>query len=294
MSPTGPATRCSAAWQGAPLAGTAPHARGWLVLEQDLPWSARALADPRLDAAAQTVVAASAAVDAHDGPVKVLLARARGEAGGLKRFWYSEAGAPTLRIGHIEDLAAHIRAGGQVRHPPGSDSTTPLLFICVNGKRDQCCAVEGRAVLRGLGEHPQVLECSHVGGHRFAATGLLLPRGDVHGRLTTRDVPMILGAAARGETYLPTLRGNSALLPAQQAADITLRSHWTALHGRPVPGAVSWQADADRPGQWVGTVDGERWLADVREVSTGATAPESCGAEPNQMTTWEVELTPVS
>ena len=58
----------------------------------------------------------------------------------------------------------------------------PLLLICTHAKRDKCCAVKGRPLVNALHErHPfgpgndVVWETSHIKGHRFAPTMLLMP-----------------------------------------------------------------------------------------------------------------------
>lgn len=86
---------------------------------------------------------------------------------------------------------------------PGEPVAEPTLFLCTNGARDRCCALEGRPLLDALRRDPaladRVWECSHLGGHRFAATALRLPDRMVFGRLTgpvAREV--LAGAAPQG------------------------------------------------------------------------------------------------
>ena len=94
----------------------------------------------------------------------------------------------------------------------------PVYAVCTHGTRDMCCAIEGRPVATALARHcpGRVWECSHVGGDRFAANVLVLPTGQLYGRVTD---PVALAAASDAGQVLPDLlRGQVGLPPAAQAA----------------------------------------------------------------------------
>ena len=96
--------------------------------------------------------------------------------------------------------------------------TRAVYAVCAHGTRDMCCAIEGRPVANALDrEHPgRTWECSHVGGDRFAANVLVLPTGQLYGRITD---PLALAAATEAGQVLPDrLRGQVGLPPAAQAA----------------------------------------------------------------------------
>lgn len=98
-----------------------------------------------------------------------------------------------------------------------SDSR-PVYAVCAHGTRDMCCAIEGRPVATALARHcpGRVWECSHVGGDRFAANVLVLPTGQLYGRITD---PAALALATEAGQVLPhLLRGQIGLPPAAQAA----------------------------------------------------------------------------
>jgi hypothetical protein len=69
----------------------------------------------------------------------------------------------------------------------------------------------------------RVWECSHVGGHRFAANLVCLPDGVWYGRLTPDDALLAAGKYEHGRLHLPRLRGRSSFPVAAQAADALLR-----------------------------------------------------------------------
>jgi hypothetical protein len=98
-------------------------------------------------------------------------------------------------------------------------------LVCTNGARDPCCAIRGPAVALALdrARPGQVYECSHLGGHRFAANLLVLPDGLCFGRLDARSAPLLLEELETGRLPLEHFRGRTGLAPEEQAAEILVR-----------------------------------------------------------------------
>jgi hypothetical protein len=122
-----------------------------------------------------------------------------------------------------------------VRSVSGTPSPTPdarRYLVCTNGARDPCCAIRGPAVAQTLerARPGQVYECSHLGGHRFAANVLVLPDGLCFGRLDARSAPALADDLEAGRLPLDYLRGRTAYEPEQQAAEILVRRE-LALEG---------------------------------------------------------------
>ena len=114
------------------------------------------------------------------------------------------------------------------RRVSGSEPQSPdgrRYLVCTNGARDPCCAIRGPAVAQALERvRPgQVYECSHLGGHRFAANVLVLPDGLCFGRLDARAAPALVEELDAGRLPLEHLRGRTAYEPEQQAAEILAR-----------------------------------------------------------------------
>ncbi len=93
-------------------------------------------------------------------------------------------------------------------------SGAPHLAICTQGTRDRCCAKWGFAVFRQAlqlyreGRSPfQPLECSHLGGDRYAATGIFFPSGSMYGHLDRADLQAVAEADAAGEIAPGGYRG---------------------------------------------------------------------------------------
>jgi hypothetical protein len=115
-----------------------------------------------------------------------------------------------------------------VRRVSGSEPQSPdgrSYLVCTNGARDPCCAIRGPAVAQAIERvRPgQVYECSHLGGHRFAANVLVLPDGLCFGRLDARTAPALVEELDAGRLPLERLRGRTAYEPEQQAAEILVR-----------------------------------------------------------------------
>jgi hypothetical protein len=162
----------------------------------------------------------------------------------------------------------------------------PVLLVCVHGRRDRCCAVAGRPLVAALAaSYPPgaAWECSHLGGHRFAPTALLLPYGYLYGALTEPLARRVLGAAARRRVELHGLRGRSVWSPAGQAAEFAVRTRIGELD------MAALTIAEQGPGQvHIQHRDGRAWLADVEAAHVGGAGPASCGREPEARSTYVV------
>ena len=65
--------------------------------------------------------------------------------------------------------------------------------------------------------------CSHLGGHRFAPTALVLPTGYLYGRLDVATAVAARKAAGQGEVETAHCHGRIAWEPAGQVAELRIR-----------------------------------------------------------------------
>jgi hypothetical protein len=264
-----PGARCAeiARALNEPMAGTAPPARRWLCLERPGTWPADITQDRDL------VVRAFLARAVKAG-FKPLLIRSTDDGPERPRIFLADTapgrtGTTVLDAERLDDLPLPEPD----RPLPGDPVTGPLFLICTHEQRDPCCGIAGRALVDALAG-PDVFEASHLGGHRFAPTALVLPTGYVYGRLDPASAAMI----QRGEITTDRCRGRCTWSPRGQVADLAVREA-TGLRS---PDAVIVDDDSG-DAVHVSTSAGERWAVDVESVDVDATRPASCGARPTLM-----------
>jgi hypothetical protein len=111
--------------------------------------------------------------------------------------------------------------------PPGLGEPVDhdVWLLCAHGRRDACCALRGRPVAAALATAgAEVWETTHTGGHRFAATAVVLPDGLSLGRLDTVDPVTVAHDLTAGRVPPGLLRGRAAIPQPAQAAEVALRS----------------------------------------------------------------------
>ena len=310
--------RCSTLARDEPLIGTAPRARAWLVLEQPGPYGFHALTESHLP---DPVRAALGSLPKDTGTT-VLLARRVGhhadthDDAGSRRFWFAHThpGGVRMRTGVLDDtellrpdLADTLASAADGPLPPwGTTTRESLLLVCTNSRRDICCAIKGRPLADALAADPacadRVLEVSHLGGHRFSPTALLLPWGHCFGRLDVAAARTVLEAADRGRLApLHHHRGRgSASQPVQVAAHaerlqegIDGLDDLDALRrvgGRAVPAPLRWQGEDDGVAEVeIRHRDGRSWHVAVRRSTLTPARPESCGKAPVEPHVWTAD-----
>jgi hypothetical protein len=216
--------RCS---DGTRMRGEPPHASAvqyqrFLLLEVPGPWGRAGLEDSRLQAGIAQRLAQAA--DASD--IRVVLIRRPGRhppvaTGDRTRalawaFVDITAGIERVHWGSWRDPADLLDIDLSATVPfraasfqAGSSGPGRLALVCTNGKRDQCCAISGRPVAAAISAASgwDTWECSHIGGHRFAATLLLLPYGDMFGQLDPESAQEVLRQFDAGQIMLSHYRG---------------------------------------------------------------------------------------
>ncbi|WP_219413919.1 sucrase ferredoxin [Pseudonocardia nigra] len=253
-----------------PLAGTAPVAPRWVCLEHRGAWPREVAEHP--DPAVRAFVARAGAAgwrvllirrpgrrgDGASGPTRVYLTHTAPQVARTARL--TIAGPSELADVPLPERGAPL---------PGAPVRDPLLLVCTHGRRDRCCALDGRALavaLAGTGE-PDVWECSHLGGHRFAPTALVLPTGYVYGRLDAATAVAVRKAAGAGEVETALCRGRSTWSPAGQVAELAVRAA-TGLRD-----ADALEVADTAGGAVVDSRDGRRWAVEVHSDEVPAQRP---------------------
>ncbi|MET7452372.1 sucrase ferredoxin [Streptomyces sp. NPDC005574] len=275
-----------------PLSGTAPTASAWLLIEQPGPWGPRALTSSHLD----PLVGRALEAASEGTGVRVALIRRPGR--------HADSGTVTAR----QVYAAHTRPGNAWLHEAttcdprrlldidfaalgagdhrGFDRAVqgrphagnPLALVCTNGRRDRCCALLGRPLAAELAASGAdgTWEVTHLGGHRFSPTLLVLPYGHAYGRVGAADVEAILHDVQEGRVVVDGCRGNSAWERPGQAAELAVR---TSVHEYAADALTVVRTDGTAP-RWEVTVahtDGRHWRVVVAQGASSPPRPETCG-----------------
>ncbi|MFI9821203.1 sucrase ferredoxin [Streptomyces sp. NPDC052013] len=276
-----------------PVAGTAATARTWLLLEQPGPWGAKALTSSHLDPALGRALEAAT----RDTGVRIALIRRPGRHAdchmpAVRQVYaaHTSPGNVWLHSATTTDperlLGLDFAALGRGEHT-GFDSVLggrpheggPLALVCTNGKRDRCCALLGRPLAAELATSgvEGVWEVTHLGGHRFSPTVLVLPYGYAYGRAQAHAVKEVLHAAHEGRIVVDGCRGNSAWERPGQAAELAVRE---AAGEYAAEALTVVRTDGTAP-RWEVTVahaDGRRWVVEVAQGASLPPRPESCGS----------------
>jgi hypothetical protein len=228
-----------------PLAGTAPERHTWLAIEQPGPWGHDAWRASHLPDGLPATFPEEAAqngigvllirrpgrhADTHRaGPRTILLATVTPLGRSLRRYVVN-SDELAERVSALDVTSRGLAASqslGSPLAPTDDGQPDPCVLVCTHARRDTCCALSGRGLADLLrhtsqsnGSPIDLWECSHLGGHRFAPTALVLPSGLMLGRATVDDVVDALA----GRVPLRATRGHTWRSAHAQVAEATARS----------------------------------------------------------------------
>lgn len=134
------------------------------------------------------------------------------------------------------DLIAAIEGYVAGRPLAGQPDTRLTILCCTDSRRDPCCARYGFATYKALvaAADParfHIVQSTHIGGCRFAASLLVMPQRHRYGRLTPDLVPGFLAALERNQLFLPHYKGRDGLSEPGQVAELAAL-RWAAQRGR--------------------------------------------------------------
>jgi len=209
--------RCSAAAVDESLAGTAPHATAWIGVEHSGPWAAR------ITDFEDEPVLRDLTVKAKSANIGVVLMRKPHQR---RSSGYVVVAQPHALRGGIVSMQELLKwdwkAISEGELPPFGVALDSCVLVCVHGKRDQCCAIAGRQLLKDVGTDDHMRECSHIGGHRFSPVVLNLADGRLYGRIPASEV----ASMREDPNYVPFtyLRGRTYDQQITQAAEVHVRT----------------------------------------------------------------------
>lgn len=274
--------------QGDDPVGSATDFSSFLLLSDNEPWSREAAAD-----AARRYLSADAAEYCADGATGLRVFAIRSPqrtllpTGGLPAFVGRVDGELHRLASPPDRLTLDAYTAGRPVDV-GAAEPGPLFGVCTNGRRDQCCAVLGRPIATSLAQRfgSRINEISHLGGHRYAGTMIVLPTGYVYGFLDPERAAEVVEQAMAGLVHPENLRGRAGLSPAAQAADAWWRRQ---LGPAPMTAVRITGTQIDGVEAWVeALVDGVATAVRVHRRIDGRVTETRCGGKPFSIVRWEI------
>lgn len=213
---------------GEPLVGTASVGKRYLLISWPKgQWAEKALKAPEL----APIVEWAARHDAarNDGNTVLRLFSAQASPAGLEVRAFP-AGVRLIDVPLVE-AAARLDALFEdldAGRPHEDAAPCPrTLAVCTHGKHDRCCAQFGQSAYRALAEAAdalgaEVVESTHLGGHRFAATLVDLRPGQpgrMYGRLRAEEMRTLVRHLEDEQVWLERYRGRVDLPPEKQIVE---------------------------------------------------------------------------
>ena len=214
--------------RGEPLAGTGKLAQRTLLLR----WPRGKWRVPRFESADMSPTLSEAVRLAMQAGIHVALVDRTGEFDALPHLQAEGIAADYDSEAALAEAITRFTAGTPLSGRPDTRTT---ILCCTDSRRDACCARYGFATFKALRaaadpEKINLLQATHVGGCRFAASLVVLPQRQRYGRLSPDEAPAFLAALERGEIYISAYRGRPDLPEAIQAAEVAALA-WAEKRG---------------------------------------------------------------
>jgi len=136
-----------------------------------------------------------------------------------------------------DEIAAAIRAyvAGEVF--AGTVDPRITILCCTDSRRDACCARYGFSTYKTMTaiadpSRFNIVQATHLGGCRFAASLVVLPQRQRYGRMTAGQAPGFLQALLNNDIFLPTYKGRTDQPEPVQVAEIAAM-RWAAENNAP-------------------------------------------------------------
>jgi hypothetical protein len=206
--------------------GTAPRVDIWLLLEYKQAWSKRAFPSSKIPQVIKKRL--SEYMDSIPNCRLQLIKRQNAYEDTIKFYvGVSRELEPRLfefNLSRYEDLLSFDITeivGGKL-----ISREEPLFLVCTHGTNDRCCSKFGVPVYLEAARQEEgflTWQCTHLGGHRFAANFLCLPHGIYYGRVRESSLANLISEYKKENICLETYRGRSCYDSYTQAAEYFLR-----------------------------------------------------------------------
>ena len=217
---------------GEQLFGTATFVKTWLLLEYPYPWGAKAFEESILPIPTKDRLLGLLADlpesrlefikrSSSPYPDRIAFFVVFSNDGTSRSFEFQLSSYNDLLEIEFSDLMALNEKY------KNNERKKPFFLVCTNGRRDLCCAKFGFPVFSEMAvkNESNVWQCTHVGGHRFAANVISFPHGIYYGRVGVGEGNQLMETVRKGEIFLERYRGRSAYPGIAQVAEYYLREH---------------------------------------------------------------------
>jgi hypothetical protein len=221
---------------GEPLMASASHVKVWFALETEQNFGVDAFPEAQLPIAVKDHLSAALKAVPVSRMQMLRVGKERPKAQGYAFFVALGRDVDPLlykfQLESYEDLLKIdlVKVAAGAPQYAVNLTSEPLYLICANGKRDRCCARFGIPIyeamsnyLASIGLQHTIWTTSHIGGHRFAGTGVFLPDGICYGRMKPSEAGAFVESYRAGDVLLEYLRGRSGYPEHVQAAEQYIR-----------------------------------------------------------------------
>ncbi|SMQ85405.1 hypothetical protein SAMN06295905_2682 [Devosia lucknowensis] len=218
--------------RGEPLAGTGDAPERALMLA----WPRGKWRRPRWESADMSPALSEAIHDAAQSGLHVALID-KVEAEGSLATLHALPEGVVANFDDEAELVAAIRAYADGELFAGRHDPRQVILCCTDSRRDACCARHGFSTYKALvaaadpGQF-HIVQCTHIGGCRFAASIVVMPQRQRYGRMTADHAGAFLVALGKGRLYLPTYKGRTDMPEPVQVAELAALN-WATEHGSP-------------------------------------------------------------
>ncbi|WP_332303157.1 sucrase ferredoxin [Rhizobium sp. GR12] len=209
--------------RGEPVPGLGPSSRSYVLLH----WPRGDWRVPRIESHGMPAALGEAIAAANAAGIHVALVD-----GDVIGFTHEGVTRNHVTPDQAAELLQDIARGGTIE---GEHDPRLTIVCCTDGKQDPCCARYGFATWKALrlAADParfRILQSTHLGGCRFAASLVVLPQRARYSRLEPNQVEEFLACLESGTPFLPAYRGNPALTAPEQMAEFAVLS-WARQRG---------------------------------------------------------------
>lgn len=206
---------------------TAPRVVVWFLLEYRGAWTDKAFLDSKIPEDVKKRINLNLETIPNS---RLQLIKRHDNSGDMLKFYVAKSDELGPRLYEFDFISYEELLGldiDEILEGTANLREVPLFLVCTNGAYDKCCGRYGAPVYKEIANHEnnyKAWQCTHLGGHRFAANLLHLPYGIYYGRVRDFGVHKLIEGSKNLRIDLEHYRGRSCYCKDAQAAEYFLRN----------------------------------------------------------------------